>query len=201
MFSLAFIACGKGSSDKKDTGSAAPAAPTTGSSAAGSGAGSAAAAEPAEAAAVTTPTKSATGSLEVTGALAGTFQWIKKDQRAPITCIWDPEKEMGTLKIDVSDGADKLMTLALDIPPTDVGPGRLEVSSKDLPSALKTYSGFTLKGDDPEKFNAVFDGTVVVADPDAQMAAKGDKKKKAEPPPDPHLTLKGELEVTCPKKK
>jgi hypothetical protein len=42
---------------------------------------------------------------------------------------------------------------------------------------------------------------VAVTDPDAQAAAKADKKKKAEPPPDPHVTLKGTLEVTCPKKK
>lgn len=200
VISLVFIACGKSASDKKESGSAAPSAPPAAGSGSATGSGSAEA-EPAEAAAVTTPTKSATGTVEATGALTGSFQWIKKDQRAPVTCIWDPEKEIGTLKIDISDGAGKLITVALDIPPTDVGPGRLEVSSKDLPSSLKTYSGFKLKGEDPEKFTAVFDSAELVTDPDAQMKAKSDKKKKAEPPADPHVTLKGELEVTCPKKK
>jgi hypothetical protein len=199
MVVLALVACGKSSSEKKETGSAAPTPPAaTGSNAAGSGS---AASEPSEAAAVVTPTKSATGTIAVTGALTGSFEWKKKDQRAPITCIWDPEKEIGTLKIDVSDGAGQLLTLGIDIPPTDAGPGRIEVSSKGLPAPLKSYSGFRLKGDDPEKFSAVFDGAEVVTDPDAQMTAKGDKKKKAEPPSGTQLTLKGELEVTCPKKK
>lgn len=205
VLAFALIACGKGSSENKASGSAAanqPAATGSGSSAAGSASGSGSAeSEPAEAAAVTTPTKSATGTIDVSGAQTGSFQWIKKDQRAPMTCIWDPEKEIGTLKIDISDGAGHLLTVALDIPPTDVGPGRLEVSSKDLPSALKTYSGFKLKGDDAEKFTAAFDGAELVTDPDAQMTAKADKKKKAAPPSGPQLTLKGELEVTCPKKK
>jgi hypothetical protein len=200
VIALAFIGCGKSSSEKKETGSAAPPPPTAGSGSSAAGSGSAES-EPVEAAAVTTPTKSATGTIEVSGALTGSFQWIKKDQRAPMTCIWDPEKEFGTLKIDVSDGAGKLLTLALDIPPTEVGPGRFEVSSKDLPSALKTYSGFKLEGDDPEKFTAVFDGAEAVSDPDAQMAAKSDKKKKPASAAGPQLTLKGELEVTCPKKK
>jgi hypothetical protein len=197
MIVFALVACGKGSSEKKEAAPTPPAA--TGSSAAGSG--SAAASEPTEAAAVVTPTKSATGTIQVAGAMTGSFEWKKKDQRAPITCIWDPEKEIGTLKIDVSDGAGQLLTLGIDIPPSDAGPGRIEVSSKGLPASLKSYSGFKLKGDDPEKFSAVFDGAEVVSDPDAQMAAKADKKKKAEPPSGPQLTLKGELEVTCPKKK
>jgi hypothetical protein len=198
VIALALVACGK-SADKnetKATGSAAPSPPP----AAGSGSG-AAPSEPTEAAGVVGPTKSATGTLEVSGALTGTFEWKKKDQRAPITCIWDPEKEIGTLKIDVSDGAGHLITLGIDVPPTEVGPGRLEVTSKDLAAPLKTYSGFKLKGDEAETFTAVFDSAEVVTDPDAQMTAKGDKKKKAEPATGPQVTIKGALEVSCPKKK
>jgi len=164
----------------------------------GSAAGSAA---PVEAAEVSGPTKSATGSIEVGGKLTGNFEWKKKDQRAPITCIWEPEKEIGTLKIDLSDGAGKLITIGIDIPPAEAGAGRLDVMSKDLPSTLKTYSGFKVKGDTAESFSVNFEDAIAVTDPDAQAAAKSDKKKKAEPPPDPHLTLKGTLEVTCPKKK
>ena len=198
---IALGACGKESPPKGDnkTGSATAPAPAAGS---GSAAGSASA-EPVEAATVSGPTKSATGALEVTGKVTGKFEWIKKDQRAPMTCVWDPEKEIGTLKIDMSDGAGKVLTLGLDVPPTEVGPGRLEVMSKDLlPTPLKTYSGFRMKeGDDADHFKVVFDETVAVTDPDAQMNATSDKKKKAEPPPDPHVAIKGELEVTCPKKK
>ena len=160
-----------------------------------------AAAAPVEAAEVSGPTKSATGTVEASGAMTGTFEWKKKDQRAPITCIWEPEKEIGTLKIDLSDGAGKLITVGIDIPPAEAGAGRLDVMSKDLPSTLKTYSGFKLKGDSAESFSVNFEDAVAVTDPDAQAAAKSDKKKKAEPPPEPHVTLKGTLEVTCPKKK
>jgi hypothetical protein len=167
----------------------------------GSAAGSGSAA-PVEAAEVSGPTKSATGTVAVSGAISGSFEWKKKDQRAPITCIWDPEKEIGTLKIDLSDGAGKLVTIGIDIPPAEAGAGRLDVMSKDLPATLKTYAGFRLKGDDAEKFTVAFEDATAVTDPDAQAAAKADKKKKkAEPPPDPHVTLAGSIEVTCPKKK
>jgi hypothetical protein len=201
MVALALVACGKDAPQKsdKEVGSAnSPAPAGSGSATAGS-----AAAEPVEAATVSGPTKSATGALELSGKITGKFEWVKKDQRAPMTCVWDPEKEIGTLKIDVSDGAGKVVTLGLDVPPTEVGPGRLEVISKDLlPTPLKTYSGFSMKeGDDADHFKVVFDETVAVTDPDAQMNAKSDKKKKAEPPPDPHVAVKGTLEVTCPKKK
>jgi hypothetical protein len=195
MVALALVACGKDAPQKSDqpVGSATSPTPAGSGSAAGS-------AEPVEAATVSGPTKSASGALEVTGAVTGKFEWIKKDQRAPITCVWDPEKEIGTLKIDVSDGAGKLLTLGLDVPPTEVGPSRLEVTSKLLPEPLKTYSGLRMKeGDDADHFSVVFDGAIAVKDADAQMNA--DKKKKAEPPPDPHLAIKGTLDVTCPKKK
>jgi hypothetical protein len=206
VLGLTLVACGKSESDKPSQGSAAkaPTGSAAGSSV-GSGAGSAgsgsADTEPAEAATVVGPVKSATGTLEVGGALTGTFEWKKKDQRHPITCIWDPEKELGTLRIDVSDGAGKLLTIGIDIPPSEAGPGRIEVSSKDLAAPLKSYSGFKLRGEDAETFKAIFESTEVVSDPDAQLAAKSDKKKKAEPPAAPFLTLKGTLEVSCPKKK
>lgn len=190
MILVALVGCDKSapheSSEKPQPGSAAP---TTGS-------GSAA---PVEAAAVAGPTKSASGKLEVSGALTGSFEWRKQDQRAPITCIFDPDKDIGTLKIDLSDGAGHLLTLGIDIPPGEAGPGRLEVRSKDLPKPLKTYSGFTLKGDDASEFSAVFDHAETVTDADAQLANKG--KKNAEKPTGPSLVLEGKLDVTCPKKK
>lgn len=205
MLVLALVACGK-SDEKPAAGSAAKptaegsAAVGSGSPAVGSGSGSAES-EPAEAATVVGPVKSATGTIEVGGAMTGTFEWKKKDQRHPITCIWDPEKELGTLRIDVSDGANHLLTIGIDIPPSEAGPGRIEVSSKDLAAPLKSYAGFKMRGEDPEKFTATFESTEVVTDPDAQLAATSDKKKKAEPPTGTFLTLKGALEVTCPKKK
>jgi len=192
---VALVGCGKSApeekSDKMAPGSAAP---TTGS---GSAAGSAAA--PVEAAAVVGPTKSASGKVEVTGALTGSFEWKKQDQRAPITCFFDPDKDVGTLKIDLSDGAGHLLTVGIDIPPAEAGPGRLEVRSKDVPTPLKTYGGVRLTGDDASHFSAEFDGAETVTDPDAQLANKG--KKNAEKPAGPTLVLKGKLDVTCPKKK
>ena len=187
---VALVACGKSAPDEsekpKGSGSAAPTAP-------------AAPAAPVEAATVVGPTKSATGKVEVSGALTGSFEWKKQDQRAPITCIYDPDKDIGTLKIDLSDGAGHLLTVGIDIPPSEAGPGRLEIRSKDLPNALKTYSGFTFKGDDATAFSAVFDGAETVTDADAQLATKG--KKNAAKPAGPILVLKGKLDVTCPKKK
>lgn len=194
---VGLVGCGKSapdeSNDKIKPGSAVR---TAGS---GSSGGSAAATAPAEAAAVVGPTKSASGKVEVSGALTGSFEWKKQDQRAPITCIFDPDKDIGTLKIDLSDGAGHLLTVGIDIPPAEAGPGRLEVRSKDLPTPLKTYGGFTLKGDDANAFSAVFDGAETVTDADAQLANKG--KKKAEKPAGATLVLKGKLDVTCPKKK
>lgn len=186
---VAFFGCSKSAPDE-------PAVPAPGS---GSAKGSAAPAAPVEAATVVGPTKSATGKLDVTGALTGSFEWKKQDQRAPITCIFDPDKDIGTLKIDLSDGAGHLLTVGLDIPPGEAGPGRLEVRSKDLPNPLKTYGGFTLKGDDASAFSAVFDRAEVVTDADAQLANKG--KKNAPKPAGPTLVLEGKLDVTCPKKK
>ena len=180
-------------------GKDAPVPTAASGSAAGSAPAPAPAPAPVEAAAVAGPTKSASGKVEVSGALTGSFEWKKQDQRAPITCIFDPDKDIGTLKIDLSDGAGHLLTIGIDIPPGEAGPGRLEVRSKDLPKPLKTYSGFSLKGDDASAFSAVFDGAETVTDADAQLANKG--KKNAEKPAGPTLVLKGTLDVTCPKKK
>jgi hypothetical protein len=187
---VALVGCGKSAPEEsRDKIQPAPAAPAT---------GSAAAPAPVEAATVAGPTKSASGKVEVSGALTGSFEWKKQDQRAPITCIFDPDKDVGTLEIDLSDGAGHLLTVGIDIPPGEAGPGRLEVRSKDLPTPLKTYAGFTLKGDDASAFSAVFDGAEAVTDADAQLASKG--KKKAEKAAGPTLVLKGTLDVTCPKK-
>lgn len=172
---LALAGCSKSAEEKPPaaTGSAKPASPPI----------DAAPAEPAEAAAVVGPIKSASGKLEVTGAIAGTFEWKKKDQKSPIICVWDPAKEIGTIKVDVSDGAGKLLSLGIDVPPNDVGLPRLDVSSKDLPAALKTSLGFNVSGDDPTLITVKF-----------VEAKLGDEKK-------PDLTIKGTLEVSCPKKK
>jgi hypothetical protein len=190
------VGCGKSAPETSDKVQPGSAPPMTGS---GSAAGSAAATGPVEAAAVVGPTKSASGAVEVSGALTGSFEWKKQDQRAPITCIFDPEKDIGTLKIDLSDGAGHLLTVGIDVPPAEAGAGRLEVRSKDLPSLLKTYAGFRLNGDDANEFSAVFDGAEAVTDADAQLANKG--KKNAAKPAGPTLVLKGKLTVTCPKKK
>lgn len=176
---LALVGCSK-SSDQTSGGSAAPPA---GSAKPASAPIDAAPAEPAEAAAVVGPIRSASGKLEVTGAIAGTFEWRKKDQKNPITCFWDPAKEVGTVRVDVSDGAGKLLSVGVDVPPSDVGLPRLEVSSKDLPAALKTSLGFNVSAEDATLITVKF------------IEAKlGDEKK-------PDLTIKGTLEVSCPKKK
>lgn len=189
---VTLVGCGK-SAPEESPPAPAPPKPSAGS---GSGSGSAA---PVEAATVVGPTKSATGKVDVSGALTGSFEWKKQDQRAPITCIFDPDKDIGTLKIDLSDGAGHLLTVGVDIPPSEAGPSRLEVRSKDLPNALKTYGGVSLKGDDASNFSAVFDAAEVVTDADAQLANKG--KKNAPKPAGPTLVLKGKLDITCPKKK
>ena len=90
---------------------------------------------------------------------------------------------IGGFRVDLSDGAGKLISLGIDVPPTDVGLPRLDVSSKELPAALKTSFGFNVSGDATTVLTAKF------------MEAKlGDEKK-------PELTIKGTLEVSCPKKK
>ncbi|MFN0250608.1 MAG: hypothetical protein ACKV2T_27255 [Kofleriaceae bacterium] len=153
----------------RPAGSAAPSPPLDAS------------AEP-TAATVIGPTKSATGSLELGGAITGTFEWKKKDQRNPITCVWDPAKEIGTVRVDVSDGAGKLVTLGVDVPPTDAGLPRLDVSSKALTAPLKTQLGFNVSGEDT---------TLVIVKFDAKL---GEDETK------PDLTIKGTLEVSCPKR-
>jgi len=142
----------------------------------------AAAAAPAESTTVVAPTRSAKGALEVAGAITGTFEWRKREQKTPISCAWDAAKEIGSFHVDLSDGAGKILTLGLDVPTVDVGLPRLDVSSKDLPAPLKTSLGFNVTGDD----------TILIT---VKLDAKlGDEKK-------PDLTIKGTLEVSCPRKK
>lgn len=172
----AIVGCSK--SEKKD---AAPAA-GSGSAAAAADAAVAEPAEPVEPAAVSGPTKSATGTLDVTGPVAGKFEWIKKDQRSPISCAWDHEKEIGGLKIDVSDGAGKLLSLTLDVPPADLGPGTMNVTSKELAAPFKGAGGFSISGDEPGLFTVKLDATL------------GEDKAN-------QLAIKGTLDVTCPPKK
>ena len=187
------IACSKSSSDQKP-----PPAGSNGSSAGSAGSGSSAAVP--EPAAVTGPTRSAKGVLEVGGAMAGKFEWIKKDQKRPISCAWSAEKEIGGLSVDLSDGAGHLIKMTIDVPPSELGLARLDVISTDFPGPLKTSLGFNMSGDDAGNIEVKFDSTLTdaVADPDAGKA-KG--AKKDDKPSGPTLTIKGTLEVTCPPKK
>jgi hypothetical protein len=169
--------CSKSSPDKSE-GSAAPPA----GSASAPAAIDAAASQPTEGATVVGPTKSASGALELAGAITGTFEWKKKDQRNPITCVWDPAKEIGTVRVDLSDGAGKLITVAVDVPPVDAGMARVEVTSKDLAAPLKSSLGFNVSAEDPTLITVKFDTKL------------GDDEKK------PDLTIKGTLEVSCPKR-
>lgn len=132
-------------------------------------------------------TKSAKGVLEVSGLLTGKYEWIKKDQKSPISCAWSVEKEIGGLSIDLSDGAGKLIKLTIDVPPTELGSSRLDVTSKDLAAPLKTKFGFNMSGDNDGNIEVKFDSTLTADD--------------ADPKKGPSLTIKGTLEVTCPKKK
>lgn len=183
-FSLLAVACSKSSTEQKaQPGPGSAAAVTTGS---GSSASPGSATEPAEAAAVVGPTRAVSGSLELTGAITGKFEWIKKDQTAPISCAWDPAKEIGALRVDLSDGAGKLIKIALDVPPSEAGMSSLEVKSKDLPAPLSTPAGFTLSGDEAGAYQVKFDTKFSESD------EKGAK---------PTLTIKGTLDVTCATKK
>jgi hypothetical protein len=171
---IALAGCSNSASDKTESGSAAPPA------------GSAkvtvdAAPEPAESTTVVAPTRSAKGALAVAGAITGTFEWKKRDQKTPISCAWDAAKEIGSFHVDLSDGAGKIITLGVDVPTIDVGLPRLDVSSKDLPAPLKTSLGFNVSGDDTILITVKFDTKL------------GDEKK-------PDLTIKGTLEVSCPRK-
>jgi hypothetical protein len=184
LLATALVACSKSSSEKKEpAGSAAAPAAGSGSSQAGSGS-SAAPAEPVEAATVVGPTKSATGTVEVTGKITGTFEWKKKDQKAPISCAWSAEKEIGGVKVDLSDGAGHLITVTIDVPPADLGPARLDIKSAELSEPQKTFSGFKVRGDDEGNIKVTFENTAL-----------------PEKPAEPVVTLKGTVDVTCPKKK
>lgn len=177
---LALVGCSKSSTEKTEVGSAAPPA---GSAKPSSPPPESAAPEEA-AAVVAGPTRSATGSLELTGAITGTFEWKRRDQRSPISCAWDPAKEIGGVRVDVSDGAGKIVSLAVDVPPIDAGLPRLDVSSKDLATPLKSSLGFNVSGESSELIAVKFVDTKL-----------GDDEKK------PDLTIKGTLEISCPKKK
>ena len=187
-FSFLAVACSKSSSEQKAGSAAQPAlgpsaAATTGSSGSAS---PSTASEPAEAAAVVGPTRTVSGSLELSGLITGKFEWIKKDQTAPISCAWDPGKEIGALRVDLSDGAGKLIKIALDVPPSEAGMSKLEVKSKDLPAALSTPAGFTLNGDEAGQYQVKFD---------TKFSDSDHKDAK------PTLTIKGTLDVTCASKK
>jgi hypothetical protein len=185
-FSLLVLACSKSSSDQKAGSAAQTGSGSSDPSATGSGSGAAPASEPVEAAAVVGPTRSVSGALELSGLIAGKFEWIKKDQTIPISCAWSPEKEIGALRVDLSDGAGKLVKVTLDVPPTEAGMPKLEVSSKDLPAPLKTSFGFNVSGDEAGQYQVKFDTTFSESN-----------KKDAKPT----LTIKGTLEVTCAPKK
>lgn len=185
-FSLLVLACSKSSSDQK-AGSATPTGSgSSGSSTAGSGAGAGSASEPAEPAAVVGPVRSVSGVLELSGVITGKFEWIKKDQTTPISCAWSPEKEIGALRVDLSNGAGKLVKVTLDVPPIEAGSPKLEVTSKDLPTPLKTSLGFNLSGDEAGQYQVKFDTAFTESD---QKDAK------------PTMTIKGTLEVNCTPKK
>ncbi len=189
---VALVGCSKAPSENKQpSGSAAPVASAGSGSA--TGLGSAAAAEPSEAATVVGPTKSASGTIAVTGKITGSFDWKKKDQRAPISCAWDPEKEIGGVRVDLSDGAGHLLTVQIDVPPSELGPARLDVVSKDLLEPQNTHVGFKVKGDEEGHITVKFDHTA--------MPEVLDAKKKATEGAPAIVTLDGTLEVTCPKKK
>jgi hypothetical protein len=198
---IALFACSKSSSDNK-AGSAAPVGSSGSSAPAGSGSSAGSApSEPAEAAAVVGPTRSATGVLEVSGLMSGKFEWIKKDQKRPISCAWSAEKEIGGITLDLSDGAGHLIKMTIDVPPTELGVPRLDVTSTDLPGPLTTKLGFNMTGDNAGHIEVAFNDATLTdgkTDPDA-----GKKKgaKKEDKPTGPTLTIKGTLEVNCPPKK
>jgi hypothetical protein len=201
---IAVAGCSKSGSDNNNSSNnnnkAGSAAPPAAIDAGGVGSGSGSAEAPVEAAAVVGPTKSAKGALAVSGKLTGSFEWKKKDQKSPISCAWDPEKEIGGTRVDLSDGAGHLLTVAVDVPPSELGPARLDVMSVDLPGPQNTHKGFKVSGDEEGNIKVVFDNAVFPepADP----PAKGKKADKAAPPPaDTVLTIKGTLEVSCPAKK
>jgi hypothetical protein len=192
MLSL-LLACSKSSSDH-GSGSAAPVGSggSSGSSAAPAGSGSSEDEKPAEAATVMGATKSAKGTLEVSGLMSGAYQWIKKDQKAPISCAWDPEKEIGGISVDLSDGAGHLIKVTVDAPPAELGVPRLDVTSKDLVTPLKTKRGFNMSGDGEGNIEVKIDSTLTAdgTEADAAPAKKGGKQEAK--PSGPSLTIKGQ---------
>jgi hypothetical protein len=135
--------------------------------------------------------------------MTGKFEWIKKDQKRPISCAWSAEKEIGGLSVDVSDGAGHLLKMTIDVPPIELGSPRLDVSSTGLPVPLKTSLGFNMSGDDAGNIEVKFDATLTDGVTPLEAGKTKAKKgaKQDDKPSGPTLTIKGTLEVTCPPKK
>jgi hypothetical protein len=134
--------------------------------------------------------------------MTGKFEWIKKDQKRPISCAWSSEKEIGGISVDLSDGAGRLIKMTIDVPPLDLGLPRLDVVSTDLPAPLKTSRGFNVSGDDAGNIEVKFDSTLTDGtEPDAGKAPAKKGAARDDKPAGPTLTIKGTLEVTCPPKK
>jgi hypothetical protein len=194
------VACSKSSTEQQVSSTRVGSNGSNGPNADAAGAGSAAASAPSEPAAVVGPTRSAAGALDVSGAMSGRFEWIKKDQKGPISCAWSAEKEIGGLRVDLSDGAGHLIKMTIDVPPAELGMPRLDVSSTDLPTALKTSSGFKMSGDDAGHIQVSFDTTLTDGSADADKTPPKKGVKKDDKPSGPTLTIKGTLEVNCPPK-
>lgn len=122
----------------------------------------------------------------MSGKVTGTFEWKKKDQKSPISCAWNAEKEIGGTRVDLSNGAGKLITVTIDVPPGELGPARLDITSAELTEPLKTHAGFKVRGDDEGNIKVTFDNTVLPEGADKAAAV---------------LTLNGTIDVSCPKKK
>jgi hypothetical protein len=127
--------------------------------------------------------------------MSGTFEWIKKDQTVPISCAWSAEKEIGGLRVDLSNGAGHLLKVTIDVPPAEVGMPRLDVTSADLPHPLKTKRGFKMSGDDAGNIEVKLDATLTEGDAETAPAKRG--PKQADKPTGPALTIKGTLDVIC----
>ena len=191
------FACSKSSSEQP---AGSTRAGSNGSSASSSDAAAAPSA-PSEPAAVVGPTRSAAGALEVSGAMSGKFEWIKKDQKGPISCAWSEEKEIGGLRVDLSDGAGRLIKMTIDVPPGELGMRRLDVTSTGLPAPLTTSTGFKMSGDDAGHIQVSFDATLTDGSVEAGATPPKKGAKKDDKPSGPTLAIKGTLEVNCPPKK
>lgn len=219
VVAVGLAACSKSPNAKKEPEPVAKAGSSAGSntdtpsaSKAGSSAGSSAAANEGSAAAPARPTNSATGTLELTGSVTGSFHWNTKGE---LICAWHADKKIGGVHMELTDGADhqtlntgkdlmaatdddvdaRDLTLSIDAHP----PARMDIIFLDLPGPMKTGKGFKVTGADDEHMKLEIDTTLteVVVDPDAP---KKKSSKKAKKPAGPKVTIKGTLELTCPKK-